>query len=71
MIATLPSVQASCKHVKRYVCLGAKHLRYAKRNANRRHRRALNRATRLMIQDPERFWDEGFNAPSLSSWDLD
>jgi len=70
MIATLPAVQASCKRVKRYVCLDRKYLRYEKRNANRRHRRALNRATRLMIQDPERFWDECFNAYSLSSWDL-
>ena len=71
MIATLPAVQASCSRVHRYVCMGADTLLFFKRNANRRHRRALNRATRQMAQDPERWWDEGFNAPSLSSWDLD
>lgn len=71
MIATLPAVQFSCKRVRHYVCLSAQTLRYAKRNANRRHRRALARVVRLMCRDPERFWDEGFNAPSLSSWDLD
>ncbi len=70
MIATKPAVQ-NIRRVKRYVCLGSNHLRFAKRNANRRHRRALNRITRRFIQDPERFYDEGFNAPSLSTWDLD
>jgi hypothetical protein len=70
MIATLPAVQGNCSRVKRYACIGAKSLRDDKRNANRRHRRALNRATRRMCQDPELWWNEGFNAPSLSSWDL-
>ena len=70
MIATLPAVQANCSRVKRYACIGPKSLSDDKRNANRRHRRALNRATRRMEGDPERWWDEGFNAPSLSSWDL-
>ena len=70
MIATLPAVQANCSHVHRYVCIKRDTIREEKRNANRRHRRALNRATRRMAQDPERWWDEGFNAPSLSSWDL-
>jgi hypothetical protein len=74
MIATKPAVQKSCSHVKRFVCYSshASAIRqsWEKRNANRRHRRALNRATRQMLHDPERWWSEGFNAPSLSSWDL-
>ena len=70
MIATLPAVQANCSRVRRYACIGEDTIRYEKRNANRRHRRALNLATRQMCHDPERWWDEGFNAPSLSSWDL-
>lgn len=70
MIATLPAVQANCSRCKRYACMSARYVRYEKRNANRRHRRALNRTTRKFINDPESFYDEGFNAPSLSSWDL-
>jgi hypothetical protein len=70
MIATLPAVQGGCRGVRRYACIGDDTMRDYKRTANRRHRRALNRATRRMIQDPERWWDEGFNAPSLSDWDL-
>jgi len=70
MITSLPAVQANCSHVHRYVCLSAENLRATKRIANRRYRRALNRITRKFINDPELFYDEGFNAPSLSSWDL-
>lgn len=70
MIATLPAVQANCSHVNRHSCIKSDTIREEKRNANRRHRRALNRAARRIAQDPERWWDEGFNAPSLSSWDL-
>jgi len=70
MIATLPAVKAFCSHVFRYICCGRHGHSADKRYANRRHRRALNRSTRLMCHDPERWWDEGFNAPSLSSWDL-
>lgn len=74
MIAMIPAVQWSYKRVKRYICFSSRHalenLSRDKRNANRRHRRALNRATRQMAHDPERWWDEGFNVPSLSSWDL-
>jgi hypothetical protein len=29
-----------------------------------------SRVTRLMQLDPERFYNEGFNAPSLSGWDI-
>jgi hypothetical protein len=70
MIATLPAVQANCSRVKRYACISTNSFSHDKRVANRRHRRALNRATRQMVSDPDRWWDEGFNAPSLSSWDL-
>lgn len=70
MIATLPAVQANCGRVDRYACIDSKTIAWYKRSANRRHRRALNRATRELARDPERWWDEGFNAPSLSSWDL-
>lgn len=71
MIATLPAVQWNCKKVSHYICQSATGKRHEKRIANRRHRRALNRVTRGFTHDPERFYDEGFNAPSLSSWDLD
>jgi len=70
MIATLPAVQADCSHVKRYTYISARALRHEKRIANRRHRRYLNRVTRQMSFNPELFYDEPFNAPSLSSWDL-
>lgn len=70
MIPTLPAVQHSCKDARRIVCMNQKSARDDKRFANRRHRRALNRITRNFMRDPELFEDEGFNAPSLSSWDL-
>ena len=70
MIATLPAVQGGCSHIHRYVCLGRKTLRYEKRNANRRHRRYLNSVTRRMQHDPELWYSECFDAPSLSTWDL-
>ena len=68
MIATLPAVQFSCKRARRIVCTPPGSIE--KRIANRRHRRALNLATRRMTQDPERFDSETFHAPSLSIWDL-
>lgn len=70
MIATLPSVQHSCKYARRVVTYGANARRNDKRDANRRHRRALNRVTRGFVRAPERFDSEGFNAPSLSAWDI-
>lgn len=70
MIATKPAVQFNCRYAYRVCCFSAENKYWQKRNANRRHRRALNAATRRMTHDPERFYDEGFNAPSLSSWDL-
>lgn len=70
MIATLPAVQSGCSRCKRYTCMSDRSLRDDKRIANRRHRRHLNRVTRSFVLDPGLFDDEGFNAPSLSSWDL-
>lgn len=70
MIATLPAVQANCRGVRQCACIGDDTIRYYKRTANRRHRRALNRATRRFIHDVELWYDEGFNAPSLSDWEL-
>jgi hypothetical protein len=70
MIATLPAVQAYTSRVTRYICASAKSIRDEKRIANRRHRRYLNRVTRSFVLDPELFDDEGFNAPTLSTWDL-
>lgn len=69
MIATLPAVQYNCRHI--HICYSPTSKRADKRNANRRHRRALNRVTRSFVKDPERFDDEGFNAPSMSNWDID
>jgi hypothetical protein len=70
MIACHPSVQDDCSHVHRYVCLKPETIRHYKRNANRRHRRYLNRVTRTFMHDPDLFDNEPFDAPSLSSWDL-
>ena len=70
MITALPAVQHNIKGWHRYVCISAETLRWEKRNANRRHRRALNRATRRMCRDPEFWYDEGFSAPSFSNWEL-
>ena len=71
MITSLPSVQFSIKRAYRHIYKDAKSAKWQKTNANRRHRHALNRVTRAMTIDPERFYDEGFNAPSLSGWDID
>jgi hypothetical protein len=70
MIATLPAVQANCRGLARYCSWGRSAKMNDERSANRRHRRASNRATRRMVVDPERFYDEGFNAPSLSDWEV-
>jgi hypothetical protein len=70
MISSLPAVQFSCKHARRVIIYRASAKRADKRNANRRYRRVLNHTTRLIFNDPERFYDEGFDTPSLSSWDI-
>lgn len=67
MITTLPSVTRDIK----YCYIGRYVKRQEKRIANRRYRRALNRATRAIFLNPERWYDEPFTAPYLSSWDLD
>ena len=70
MIATRPAVQ-KINRVRRYVSIGADLMHYHKREANRRHRRYLNERTKAFVKDPELFDHEGFDAPSLSSWDID
>jgi len=70
MMTTLPAVQFGCKRARRIVTYSASQARSDKRCANRRHRRALNRATRRFVLAPEDFDNEGFNVPSLSPWDI-
>lgn len=70
MITSLPAVQHSCKVAWRRIKRPAGSAKRFKTTANRCHRRTLNRATRLICRDPEWFYDECFNAPSLSSWDI-
>lgn len=71
MIATLPAVQHSCRASELNTTYSPERKRSDKRLANRRHRRHLNARTRTFIHDPELFESEGFDAPSLSSWDID
>jgi hypothetical protein len=70
MFTTLPAVQFNCKDASHFVRISGCVKRWEKRNANRRHRRALDAAVRRLTHDIERWYDEGFNAPSLSSWEL-
>jgi len=70
MITSLPAIQAFASHVFRYTRSSGHGHSADKRSANRRHRRALNRITLRLQHDPETFDSEGFNAPSLSAWDL-
>lgn len=70
MITSLPAVQAHCSRIRRYACMSRKTLYWEKRHANRRYRRALNNVTRTICKNPELWWSECFNAPSLSTWDL-
>jgi hypothetical protein len=70
MQTPLPAVQFSCKEARRMVVMNLRETISDKTRANRRHRRALNRKVRRFLLDPERFYDESFAAPSLSSWDL-
>ena len=71
MIATHPAVQWSCRDSQLNTHYSPKSKRANKRNANRRHRRHLNARVRGFVRDPELFECEGFDAPSLSSWDID
>jgi hypothetical protein len=70
MITSLPSVQFSIKSAYRHIYKDAKSAKWQKANANRRHRHALAMTTRGFQRDPERFYDECFDAPSLSGWDI-
>ena len=70
MITTLPAVQRNCKKACRVIVYRASRKRWDKTHANRRYRRVLNESTRRCGKDPERFYSEGFNAPSLSSWEI-
>lgn len=63
MIATKPAVQ-SLRELRRYI-VGK--IAKDKRIANHRHRRVLNRITKSFILNPDKFDNEGFNAPTLSS----
>jgi hypothetical protein len=70
MITSLPAVQHSCKSAWRHTKKRAGVAKWLKVTANHRHRRFLNRITGRMCLDSERFYDEGFSAPSLSYWDV-
>lgn len=69
MISALPAVQAKICHARRIVWHSASNSRY-KREANRRFRHVFNAKVRLLQDEPERWYDEVFDAPSLSTWDL-
>lgn len=71
MIAPLPAVQRSIKRAYRHIHKNAKTARWQKSHANRRYRRVLNQTTHRMAVDPERFYAELFDAPSLSGRDID
>lgn len=71
MITPLPSIQHSCKLAYRYIMKRRRHARWIKAFGNRRYRRHLERVTRAFIRDPELFYGEVFDAPSLSGWDID
>jgi len=67
VIPTLPAVQRGYAVGCRYVCQARDERSKDKRMANRRHRRALNRAVACFLRDPSgSAWErEVFNAPSL------
>jgi hypothetical protein len=69
MIATKPAVEAHISRVRRTCCV-PRAFTYEKRKANRLHRRELNHLTFMIMNDPERWWDEPFTVASLSTWDL-
>jgi len=69
MQTSKPAVQHNTKHIN--VCYSPNAKRKDKRIANRRYRHALNSTTRKLQKDSERFWNEGFNTPTFSDWDID
>jgi hypothetical protein len=70
MIACLPAVQIHCTRMNRFCGSIGRVTRFWKRDANRRHRRYLNRITNSFTLNPELFDEEPFAAPTLSTWDL-
>ena len=70
MITILPAVQYSCIRAARRFKYNDDTKRSNKRLANRRYRRALNQITHGFLHDPERFYSEVFDTPSLSGWDI-
>lgn len=70
MITTLPAVQAHVCHAPRVIVINHGGVAKLKRKANRPHRRCLNQITRRLQCDVERWDDEPFHAPSLSTRDL-
>jgi hypothetical protein len=69
MTAIHPAVQFNTKYI--HICYRAETKSNDKRNANRRHRRYLNSATRAMVRDPERWYEEDWAAPTFSNWEID
>lgn len=69
MTSSFPAVQKNCKYV--HVTWSEDSKREDKRIANRRHRRHLNRRTKSIENNVELWYEEGFDAPTLSSWDID
>ncbi len=67
MITSFPAVQFNSRWAKH----SDVSFRREKRIANRRHRHYLNAVTRNFVADPESFYDEGFDAPTLTNYDLD
>jgi len=70
MITSLPAVQFSIQRAYRHVRKRARVSRMRKAVANRRFRRVLGHVVRAMRVEPDRFWGEVFDAPSLSGRDI-
>lgn len=70
MITALPAVQYNCKRARRWINYSILSKRQDKRIANRHYRRALNRATQSFLRDPDLFYSEAFEVPSMSAHDI-
>ncbi len=42
-----------------------------KRIANRRFRHRFEKTMRKLVIDPDKWYDEAFNVPQITDWDLD
>lgn len=67
MISSHPAVQFNSRYAKH----GNVSFRHEKRLANRKHRHYLTASTRRFINDLESYYSEGFDAPTLSNYELD